>query len=132
MGRKGPKNGYNDGVPKGMKQILMECGINTERMRAEDMRTVPTMKISLTVVEHFLCSRGHTVLFIPKFHCELNPIERVWGQAKVYTRMYTNFTLPRLRANVHPALDSVSTDLIRKYFRRVVEYERAYLEGKKA
>ena len=72
------------------------------------------------------------MLFVPKFHCELNPIERVWGQAKVHTRTYTNFTLPRLRANVNPALDSVSTDLIRKYFRRVLEYERAYLEGEKA
>jgi hypothetical protein len=26
----------------------------------------------------------------------------------------------------------VSTELIHKYFRRVLEYERAYLEGKKA
>ena len=77
--------------------------------------------------------RAEVILF-PKFHCKLNPIERVWGQAKVYTRTYTNFTLPRLRANVNPALNSVSTctDLIRKYFRRILEYERAYLDGKKA
>jgi hypothetical protein len=25
---------------------------------------------------------GHTCQFLPKFHCELNPIELVWGQAK--------------------------------------------------
>jgi hypothetical protein len=25
---------------------------------------------------------GHICLFLPKFHCELNPIELVWGQAK--------------------------------------------------
>ena len=125
-----------DSVPKGMKQILMERGINVERMRVEDMQTLlanhEDFRTELTVVEHFLHSRVHTVLFIPKFHCELNPIKRVWGQAKVYTRMYTNFTLPRLRANANPALDSVSTDLIRMYFRRVVKYERAYLEGKEA
>ena len=71
-------------------------------------------------------------MFIPKFHCELNPIERVWGQAKVYSRMYTNFTLPHLRQIIDPALDFVSTDLIRKYFRKVMEYHKAYLEGKKA
>ncbi len=71
-------------------------------------------------------------MFVPKFHCELNPIERVWGQAKVYSRMYTNFTLLRLRQIVDPALDSVSVDLIRKFFRKVVDYQRAYIEGKKA
>ena len=71
-------------------------------------------------------------MFIPKFHCELNPIERVWGQAKVYSRKHSNFTLARLRQIVDPALDSVSTDLIQKYFRKVQDYETAYLEGKKA
>jgi transposase len=26
--------------------------------------------------------RGHICLFLPKFHCELNPIEMVWAQIK--------------------------------------------------
>ncbi len=134
--RKPQKMVDRNDVPKGMKQGLKERGINTEKMRGDNMRIVlanhDDFRMEKTIVEHFLCNRVHTVLFVPKFHCKLNPIERVWGQAKVYTRMYTNFTLPRLHTNVNPALDSVSTDLIRKYFRRVLEYERAYLEGKKA
>jgi len=124
------------GVPKGMKKVLEERGINTSRMKADDMRTVLSFHDDFqnekTLVEHFIIERGHKCLFLPKFHCELNPIERVWGQAKVYSRAYTNFTLPGLRSTVNPALDSVPTDLMRKYFRRVLEYERAYLEGKKA
>ena len=28
-------------------------------------------------VYSFLSSHGHTCVFLPKFHCELNPIERV-------------------------------------------------------
>ena len=67
-----------------------------------------------TIVEHFLHEKGHLAYFLPKFHCELNAIERVWGQAKVYCRAHTNFTLVKLRQIINPALDSVSVDLIRK------------------
>ena len=85
-----------------------------------------------TQVEHYVNGRGLQCYFLPKFHCELNPIERVWGQSKVYCRAHTNFTLVKLRQILNPALDSVTVDLIRKYFRKAREYERAYLEGKKA
>ena len=30
-------------------------------------------------------ARGHKVIFYPKFHCELNPIEPYWCKAKWYT-----------------------------------------------
>ena len=33
---------------------------------------------------------------------------------------------------MNPALDSVSLDLIRKYFRKIREYQQAYTEGAKA
>ena len=68
-------------------------GINTRRVNADDMRVVLSnhedFRTEKTIIEHYLVNRGHLVYFIPKFHCELNPIERVWDQAKVYTHMYT-------------------------------------------
>ena len=33
-------------------------------------------------LQHYLEGRGHVCLFLPKFHCELNLIELVWGYAK--------------------------------------------------
>lgn len=65
---------------------------------------------------------------MPKFHCELNAIERVWAQAKVYCWAHTNFTLVKLRQITNPALDSVFVYLIQKYRKA----KRAYLEGHKA
>ena len=68
-----------------------------------------------TIVEQYLHGRGHFTYFLPTFHCELNAIERVRAQAKVYCRAHTNFTLVKLRQIINPALVSVSVDLIRKY-----------------
>ena len=46
-----------------------------------------------TLVEHFLTNRGHKVFLISKFHCELNPIEKVWGQAKkIYSFAHQLYT----------------------------------------
>ena len=110
----------DDGVAKGMKAVLEERGVNTERMKAEDMRMVLSFHDDFvkekTMVEKLITEKGHRCVYLPKFHCELNPIERVWGQAKVYSRAHTNFTLAGLRSIIDPALDSVSTDLMRKYF----------------
>lgn len=125
-----------DGTPKGMKLVLKERGINTATLKGDDMRTILSFhhdfRTERTLVEQFILDQGHQVIFLPKFHCELNPIERVWGQAKRHCRQYSNYTLARLRNIIHPALDSVSTDLIRKYFRKIGDYEKAYIEGKKA
>ena len=57
-------------------------------------QTMMTFEQNKTIVELYFVDKGHLVFFIPKFHCELNPIERVCGQTKRYTPSYTNFTLP--------------------------------------
>ena len=91
--------------------VLEERGINTVRMNADDMRVVLSnnedFRTEKTLVENFLEARNHIVLFIPKFQCKLNPIKRVWGQAKLFTRAHTNFTLGHLWQIVGTALDSV-------------------------
>ena len=47
-------------------------------------------------------------------------------------RAYTNFTLVKLCQIINPALDSVLVDLIRKFLRKVRDYEKAHTEGLKA
>ena len=88
---------------------------------------ISNMKRQLSSI--FLDKSIGCYIFIPKFHCKLNPIERCWGTAKHYTRQHCDYTFPGLEKTIIPALDSVSVDLIRKYFRKIGEIMRAYGEG---
>lgn len=127
---------HSNGTAKGLRTILQERGINVSTLKAEDMRTILSNHDDFlkekTEVEHYIDSRGFKCFFLPKFHCELNPIESVWGQSKRYCRAYSNLTLQKLPATIDSALDSVSIDLIRKYYRKVGDYEAAYMKGNKA
>ena len=62
------------------------------------------------MIEHLLIQNGHIPCFLPKFHPELNPIERVWAQLKRFTKAHCKYTLPSLRKNIPLAYDSVSLD----------------------
>ncbi|KAH8913544.1 hypothetical protein BT69DRAFT_1197162, partial [Atractiella rhizophila] len=53
---------------------------------------------------------GHHAIFLPKFHCEINCIEFVWGHAKRYTRLFPancDYTFEGLRHTVPEALKSI-------------------------
>jgi len=74
-----------DGTPKGMKLVLRKRGIDVSKLKADDMRkTLQEMhdfKYKKSKLESLLAQYNYRY-FIPKFHCELNPIERVW---EIYT-----------------------------------------------
>ena len=99
-----------------------------DEMRAE-ISGHPDFKNEKTKIEHFLNGNGYGYFFLPIFHCELNPIEKHWGQAKCYTRAHCNYTIAGLRKNVPQGLDCVTADNIRNYFRKSRHYMFAYLQG---
>ena len=53
----------------------------------------------------------HMCFFLPKFHCELNWIERKWGASKAYTRKHCLYTLAGLRETVPLSLSQDRSDL---------------------
>ena len=72
---------------------------------------------------------GHILCFLPKFHPELNPIERMWAQLKRFTKAHCKCSLPSLRKNIPLAYDSVTIENIRNHFRKVRHYMFGYLVG---
>ena len=122
-----------DGTPKGMKMVLEERGVCTKGMVAKDMtaklKTYQDFKNSKTILSELVENKGHKCVYIPKFHCEVNPIERCWCQAKKYTRAYANGSIVRLRKIVPEGLETATKDMIIIFFQKSKDYEKAYREG---
>jgi transposase len=73
----------------------------------------------------------HMCRFLPKFHPELNPIERVWSRMKLYTRKYNTGKLDDLARHMTEGLaeGNLPVALVRKYIRLVTAYYMAYRDN---
>ena len=115
-----------DGRAKGMKIVLQERGVDVKGLNAEKMRErlnqFDDFASQVTILEELL-------LYLPKYHCELNPIERNWCHAKRVSRQYVNGSIVRLRQVVPTSLESVTVEMMNKFFRTRRDYELAYRSG---
>ena len=122
-----------DDRPKGMRIVLQEHGVDTSGMRVADMHIVLGSHVNLknekTALKHLVQEKGQRAIHIPKFHCELNPIERAWGEAKHFTWLHCDYSFAGLERTIVSALESVQLVTIHKYFRKCREYMQAYREG---
>lgn len=81
------------GAAKGLKAVLEERGFNVSNMRAKCSPVCPYENTDccmarllshqydfanqISMLEELITKAGHLCLFLPKFHCDLNPIEMV-------------------------------------------------------
>ncbi len=60
-----------NGIPKGMKQVLEERGINTATLLGPDMKIIlanhDDFKSEKTILENYIINRGHYKHFIVKW-----------------------------------------------------------------
>ena len=145
-----PADYYNielAGKQKGIKQVLKERGLWPERGLALDCPTThgrpgcnPQGKCYARRVlgaekdfrdqkgrlQEEIENLGHQVLFYPKFHCELNFIERYWCRAKWFARENCEYDFEALKAE---ALASVTNASIRGFYRLALHAIDAYSGG---
>ena len=128
--------------PKGLRQLLQELGLYKSGMKRRVdgngdkslcMTTVfnslPHIQGQPSILSKTTHERGHVCLMLPKFHCELNPMERRWGKAKAFTRRWANGRIDRLRFIVLLALShkNIPPQLTAMYERKSMDYATAYI-----
>lgn len=77
-------------------------------------------------------NKQHVLIFLPKYHPELNFIERVWGRMKWYVRRLNDGTDSSLRKLIVKSreADNLPLSMIRRFARCVWAYLISYKEGK--
>jgi transposase len=139
------------GQAKGLKEVLMERGIDITALNMKLMCKDKNIDVyqggvlmccarhcmashrdflsQVSILEETITNTGHICLFLPKYHCELNPIEAYWGAAKRFARANCDYSFDGLKACVPKSLESVSLVSIRKFFRRCAHFIELYSMG---
>ena len=79
-------------------------------------------------LEQVVFARGHNIIFLPKFHCELNYIEIIWAYTKSYLRRHCTFSFLALKADLPDVLLGVPLSAIRRFERHCLRYMSGYRE----
>ena len=82
-------------------------------------------------IEEVIAQAGHRCIFLPKYHPELNYIERIWGHIKRWLRDNCLYTMQGLWDNIDRALSESITpiSLQRKFARKSWRWMSAYRKG---
>ncbi len=62
-------------------------------------------------------NRVHYIIYYPKYHCELNFIERIWGYMKARIRKECDYIFAGLKARIPLVITSLKISFIRKVVR---------------
>ncbi|THU79173.1 hypothetical protein K435DRAFT_875794 [Dendrothele bispora CBS 962.96] len=135
---------------KGMATILQERGYNVDKLKAQCNKKFNCAPPALncccrrilfnepdfvgveSILEKTCKERGVQVIFLPKFHCELNPIEQCWGYGKRLYRFYPESSREEdLERNALECLDKVPLESIRRSHKFMDAYSKG-LDGRQA
>ncbi|XP_076659852.1 uncharacterized protein LOC143363130 [Halictus rubicundus] len=81
------------------------------------------------VIDEYARENGRTVLRLPPYHCELNPIELAWAQVKQFIRARnTSYKLADVRQFVDAAVENVSPENWKNFIRHTLKEETRLFE----
>jgi hypothetical protein len=121
-----------DGKAKGLDSILSERGVcilklNNDQKKAK-LCEFEDFQLRTGWLRKTLETKGHLYDNYPKFHCEFNFIERIWGKAKRYLRDNCKYNYADLVENVPIALslENIPLPEIQRYYRGALRMMDCY------
>ncbi|EDR06554.1 uncharacterized protein LACBIDRAFT_300092 [Laccaria bicolor S238N-H82] len=133
------------GQQKGLQQTLEERGFDVRHLRAKCAPVCPfenenccmarllskqeDFANQISVLETVIREAGHECIFLPKFHCELNPIEMYWGWAKYRYRQVDKNTFQQAKDAASEALNACPPEVIWRFINRSWRWMSAYRIG---
>ena len=89
----------------------------------------PDFAAQLCWLEGTFSGTGHEIIFFPKFHRELNFIERVWSVAKGRARRECDYSFEALYALLPVIMEEVDIESVRRMAQRCYRYMDCYRHG---
>ena len=86
----------------------------------------PDFRAQVSMLEETCKKLGFDVIFLPKFHCEINYIEYLWGFSKRIVRARYPTTLDELKLLVSQSLAACDVSTIRRWERRMWKFIDLY------
>lgn len=118
---------------KGLEQTLKERGLWPGRMLKVDAAKLlgdqPDFAGQREWLAEVVIDAGHTIDYYPKFHCELNFIEKCWACAKCAARKDCDYSFASLQKLVPKVLNEIPADFFATAFRSCSRYCLAYGDG---
>lgn len=120
-----------EGVQLGVKSILQGRGLwPAAGLKLADARKLlaeqPDFKEQRGRLVECMIGAGQHILMFPKYHCEFNFIENLWGRMKVYLRRNCDYDFAALQRSIPLAVESVPVPVIRRYAQRCDRFMDAY------
>lgn len=105
--------------------------VDHTKVKAQLLERVQELKPQhdLYVIDELAKAANKTVLRLPQYHCELNPIELAWASVKNYVRMNnTTYKLQDVRKLLEEGVERVTPDMWKNFVAHVIKEEDKFCQ----
>ncbi|XP_029679990.1 uncharacterized protein LOC115245703 [Formica exsecta] len=104
---------------------------DTTMLKVELLQIVDLIKDNYNkyVIDETAKTHNKTVLRLPPYYCELNPIEMVWSMVKGYVKSYNNtFKINNVKTLLEQGVERVTAEHWNNFVRHIIEEEKKFWE----